>query len=466
MTFRFQAASLALLTLMAAAPGPARAQFGNISRPFPGGTGRQTQSARPPMYVAQAPRAALPTPADGFQQPAMSGAPANQYHAHDGQPMEGHVLEGHSMDGGHYAGGDMGSYGGEFYPGGDAACCDTCGGSGSSCNCLWPPGMSLAGGSGGRFFATADYLYVRASFSEAVAYLIHDADNAPEFFDEFHELDFKYESSFRIGGGYELACCDEQIRFMFTRFSSFAEDFTDDPNAIGPFETSPGPGGTLDIYADVDAKSFDLEYAKTLRLGGQMGGCACADPCGCDPCGGGNCGPCCPEWAVTWSGGLRFADVDWARSYFSQNPQTDESRDALSTMDFQGGGPRFGLEGRRFFGPGLCGSFFLKGDISLLLGDVNLRQRRIVADNQTFTPDTVEVQTASFRNIIPVTEIETGMTLQMVDGLTLTTGYLFSAWHDLGFRDQFDFATFLETSYDDANILGFDGFFARLEAKF
>jgi hypothetical protein len=43
---------------------------------------------------------------------------------------------------------------------------------------------------------------------------------------------------------------------------------------------------------------------------------------------------------------------------------------------------------------------------------------------------------------------------------------LFSAWHDLGFRDEFNFPTLMETRYDDGNILGFDGFFARLEVAF
>jgi hypothetical protein len=65
-----------------------------------------------------------------------------------------------------------------------------------------------------------------------------------------------------------------------------------------------------------------------------------------------------------------------------------------------------------------------------------------------------------------VTEIETGMSLQLLDSIGLSTGYLWSAWHDLGFRDQFAYGTFLETNYDDANILAFDGFFARLEARY
>jgi hypothetical protein len=43
----------------------------------------------------------------------------------------------------------------------------------------------------------------------------------------------------------------------------------------------------------------------------------------------------------------------------------------------------------------------------------------------------------------------------------MTAGYLMSAWHDLGFREHDSVAS--EVLFDDANILGFDGFFARLE---
>jgi hypothetical protein len=135
-------------------------------------------------------------------------------------------------------------------------------------------------------------------------------------------------------------------------------------------------------------------------------------------------------------------------------------------MEFEGGGPRVGLEGRRYFGQDGWGSVYIRGDISLLLGHVDLFEGRIVSGTSPSVPSIVFEQSANFRNIIPVTEIEAGLSAQVTCNSNLTAGYLFSAWHDLGFRDQFDFATFLETGYDDANILGFDGFFARLEWLF
>ena len=62
-----------------------------------------------------------------------------------------------------------------------------------------------------------------------------------------------------------------------------------------------------------------------------------------------------------------------------------------------------------------------------------------------------------------MTEIEAGLSGQVTCNTSVTAGYLLSAWHDLGYRDEFNFPTFMETHYDDANILGFNGFFARLE---
>jgi hypothetical protein len=100
----------------------------------------------------------------------------------------------------------------------------------------------------------------------------------------------------------------------------------------------------------------------------------------------------------------------------------------------------------------------------LLLGDVELAARRRVFDDGEL--QTLNTQTFDTRQIIPVTEIETGLTGHVTCNTSITMGYLFSAWHDLGFRDEFTFPTLMETSYDDANILGFDGFFARLEVAY
>lgn len=325
---------------------------------------------------------------------------------------------------------------------------------------------SLFGMDNGQFFVTADYLYVHSSFSEATAYVSQDLNNGS---DQFIPLEFDYDSSYRVGGGWRSCCCGDQIRFMYTQMKSDASDVAF-PGDIVPYEAAPPPEGRTYINANVDARTLDLECAKTIPLGGQCCGCGdCCDPCG-SGCGSGcgdGCGSCCPAWDVTWSGGVRWADVGWQRSYVALNDQDFPVTDAGVGMNFRGGGIRTGLEGRRYFFKDGWLSLYGKGNISLLLGDVNVSSIRAVDDpSSQISPDVVNTQTFRTRQIIPVTELEGGVTAQVSCSTALTAGYLFAAWHDLGFRDEHELNTLLPLTYDDANILGFDGFFARIEVGF
>jgi hypothetical protein len=381
---------------------------------------------------------------------------------HEVFPPRSYCDEGHVADG--YYGSASGWNGGY---------CDACGGQtfdgGCWCRGGWRENLLGVDCRRGEYFFTADYLYVRANFSEAPAFLEQVDDQQGVGTDEFHELDFQYESSYRVGGGYRLSHCDDEIRFLFTRLSSYANDLAPFGSFV-PFEVTAPPGGETRIRADVDVKVYDLEFAKATAFG-QGTGCDCGDVCdygngyGCgDVCSSG----CeCPAWEVTWSGGLRFADASWHRTYTAVDANEFITTNAASLMDFRGGGVRVGLEGRRNLLRNGCLSVYLKGDISLLLGDVDLNAVRVTDDPTTPDPvDTQITQSSETRQIIPVTEIETGLTGHVTRSTSVTAGYIFSAWHDLGFRDDFNFPTLMETRYDDANILGFDGFFARLEMAY
>jgi hypothetical protein len=363
------------------------------------------------------------------------------------QPMDsGYMPGGYPQSSGGYAYGcDQGYC--------DSGCCDdygygccgdSCGGCGNG-GCLG----GLCGG-GGQFFVTADYLYVHPSFSEATAYVDQNLATGTE---TFVPLNFDYNSSYRFGGGWRSCCCGDEIRFMFTRMNSSASD-TAFPGDIVPDETSPPPNGQTNIAAGIDAKTYDIECRKTIPLGGCS--CDCGDCCG-DSCGS-CCGNSCPAWDITWSGGLRWGDVDWDRSYIAQDQAGAAVTNANVRMDFQGGGIRTGLEGRRYFFKDGCLSLYGKGDLSLLLGDVNISTVR-TAQN----PVATNTQNFSTRQIIPVTELEGGVTAQVSRSAAITAGYLFAAWHDLGFRDEHELNLLLPQRYDDGNILGFDGFFARIE---
>ena len=328
---------------------------------------------------------------------------------------------------------------------------------------------------GGYFYVGAEYLQVRASFSEATAFVTQTQAAAPPSLNSvFNQLDFDYGPSYRVFGGYRVPDCCCEIQFGYTRFDS-------DATALGI--VTPGdvivavpeevftntPGTNVLVSGDVNAQSYDVAFAKTISLGGCCSSCDCGDSCSdsCCDCGS-SCGSaCCPAWDLTWSAGARYADVDWSRN--SQTILTGTAplvgNTALTAMEFQGAGPRFGLEGRRYFGKKYRASVFLKSDVSLLLGNVNIANTRNVAGliNTTILDTT---------QIIPVLDIVAGGTVSVSDRISVSGGYLFSAWHDLGMRDTFDilddpgFQQPTDLTFDDANILGFDGYFVRAEVSF
>jgi major outer membrane protein len=340
-------------------------------------------------------------------------------------------------------------------------CCDSggcqsdcystgCGGSCGGC-CV---GNMLGMGGNSEFFTTADFLSVHASFSQATAFVREDLATGS---DQYIPMEFNYNSSYRVGGGWKSCCCGDQIRFMFTQMTSDASN-TALPGDIVPEEATAPPGGQTNIRANVDARTLDLECAKTIPLGGQC--CGCADNCCNSGCNG------CPAWDLTWSGGVRWADVGWQQSFAAADSTGFTVTDGEVGMNFRGGGLRTGLEGRRYFFKDGWLSLYAKGDISLLLGDVNVSSIRTVADPTGVSPNIVNTQTFRSRQIVPVTELEAGVTGQLSSRLSVTAGYLFAAWHDLGTRQEHQLNTLQPITYDDANILGFDGFFARAEFDF
>jgi hypothetical protein len=359
-----------------------------------------------------------------------------------------------------YGHGDFPPYEGNPYGdcyGGSPACGDGCRESKSNWCC-----------SGGQYFVAADYLYVQAGFSEALAFVDNQLTNGTTSFDHV-EMEFDFTSSYRFGGGYRLAECGEEIRFLYTRLKSdhesgFTSEFVNNqPRFLIPFKPPQFDGGDVDINAGVDVKSFDWEWAKTIPLGCNSG-CGCGDACGseCGGCGD-PCGRACPLWDVSWSAGARYAEGDWFRSWHTFNTTPDEIGSAVSEMDFWGAGAKVGLEGRRYFFNSGWLSAYAKGDISLLWGEV---QFDTVSRNQ-LDPNLPTETTVSKQNeqIFPVTEIEAGLSAQVTCNSRVHAGYLLSAWHDLGFRDDFltDPQLTFPFFYDDANILGFQGVFVRAE---
>lgn len=321
----------------------------------------------------------------------------------------------------------------------DVGCCDVC--QSGNCRC-------------GQFFFGGEYMQIRATPSESIAYLCRDLTDIGNPEDVFTQFGYGHDGAYRLYGGYRLCNCGEEIRFTFTSFDSgsaaSSPEATVTTQYIAPLEViAIIPGQTVHGRSNVSLDSYDIGYSKTIPLGSPM----CCDPCG-------DCCNWCPAWDITWTAALRFADFDMESQYFSQDASGSQLRAARTRTTFQGVGGRMGLLGRRYLGRNGIVSGYLKGDISVLLGDVdNISERSDVA-----TPDQVTTQSISCHHVIPVTEIEAGVSAAITCNTQLSAGYLLAAWHDLGGGNEYDFG--LQIQYDDANIMGFDGWFVRLESAF
>jgi hypothetical protein len=322
---------------------------------------------------------------------------------------------------------------------GNSGCGGLCGGGSLSASLA---GGGLAARSGQAFFG-ADYLNIRANFSDATTFVERNTATAT---DTFHQADFDYNSSYRLFGGYRFQDCCGEVLVAYNRYRSESTNTSDAATATrqftGPFEVvSITPGSQVTTNIDVDAEFYDIDFARTLPLGSALGDCSCN---------------WCPAWDIKWFFGGRYADIEWIRD----SATTDANAQTLSSrtrMDFEGVGPRFGVDGRRYIGRNGNFSVFAKGGLSLLLGDVDYLTTSVTA-----TPGVTPSQRARFTRVIPVTEIEVGASVHATDNFTISGGYLLSAWHDLGLGEQ-NFATLTTGFYDDANILAFDGWFVRGE---
>ncbi len=362
--------------------------------------------------------------------------------------------------------------------------CGSCDGSCSgSCGSDWGMGMMSRPG---QFFLAGEYIYARANLSEALAYVVFDP-NAPQNGAQFVEYDFDYKSSYRFSGGYRFCDCGGEIVFNFARYRGESDFSIQDTSAsqngviFGPYEVNaPGADGFLTGEADIDLRSYDLGFSKTIPLGSPLGCCdsgcdsCCDDSCCDDSCYGTGCGCWCPAWDITWSAGIRHAEVDWSRSNLSLGSNgIDQIAFADTRLNWEGTGARVGLLGRRYVGKQGHMSIYAKGDLSLMVGDMDI-QTITINDPDGSAPLNLVSHSNTGRRIIPVTEIEVGLTAHLGNHLNLTSGYFLSAWHDLGFRDEYNFTGpaggggggFQLLNYDDANILGFDGYFARAEITY
>lgn len=318
-------------------------------------------------------------------------------------------------------------------------------------------GNSAAQTSG--FFGGADYLLIRPHFSEAIAFargtqnLMAGTMNVVE-----EPLEFEYQNSLRATFGYRSAQGDTELRFTYWYIDT---DTSVNGGGLAPGQFIVDPFGNMVGSAFVlnpgDAR-FDPTFTTPVGMGGESIATTASVRLNVfDLDLGVAVLPQNPSWLIDVRAGVRIAEVD----QFYDSVIFDGNGAQLSrgdfTVDFVGAGPRLGGGISRIFGQDGQFSVFSQGSGALLLGQYDLAFSNSVGG---FSGS----QTQSMTRLIPVVDMEVGGAWQMTDRLTLSAGYLFQAWFDLGVSGgKFD-GFFSGT--DDANIMSFDGMFARAEVAF
>jgi Legionella pneumophila major outer membrane protein precursor len=286
----------------------------------------------------------------------------------------------------------------------------------------------------GRIYAGADYLLLRAHFSEAIAFVqVTDSlqNGLPHEQSQAQELNFSYNSAFRTYLGYHLSpVSDLQFTYLHINTSVAVNGTSSSPAQfnIDAFGDRAGFGQSIQTNANVQLNAFDFDYVKPFVLNQ-----------GC--------------FGVRASAGVRLADV---RQSYGSN-----TFDALGGVigqgafatHFFGAGPHLGLQAQARRRPDSSFSLIARGAGSILVGGYD------ISSGAVFTGVGGASQAASHTLTVPVIEAELGAAWQPTPSFTLSAGWMFQAWFDLGVSGGTNGGKYIEV--DDSNIMSFDGLFTR-----
>jgi hypothetical protein len=297
---------------------------------------------------------------------------------------------------------------------------------------------------GPRWFGGAEYRFLRPHFSEAVAFATVTDTLGPTGLTRrvaADELDFDYESSFRLFLGYHLHdCADVRLTYWFLDTETLVNGTAGAGQTIvDPFGNLGLTGSSIATSASVQMNVFDLEYLRPLHFN-------------------------CAGVGFLYSAGLRVADVNQFYDSTISNAAGVVTSDGQFEVDFVGVGPHLSLTGQTRHGSRGQYSLFAKGAMSLLIGQYDIETEVVV-------PGAAGSQVADRVRAVPVLESELGVAWRPNDCFTLSAGWLFGAWFNLGASggtfdgERLPFAP-VDTAFggaDDADIMSFDGLFLRAE---
>lgn len=251
-----------------------------------------------------------------------------------------------------------------------------------------------------------------------------------------------YDSGFRAGVWFapmELFA----VRATFLSWDSSATSTVDvaDGSILRALTTHPSTDNTA-----LDSLSATAELRNDLRIIDVDGVVRLVD-----------CGP----WTVNGVAGARYARL---RQFFQANYLILGDTQVNTSSEFEGIGPRFGLETEVWIKGGL--GFYGKGSLSLLLGDFNT----------TYTQANVfqeQLVSTGFKQsrLVPNVELELGVTWTSCnDRLRLSAGYMISSWSNVvstnDLIDAVQNGTFHQNKGNLRDTLVFDSLVGHIEVRF
>lgn len=414
--------AIAVAVACAGMAGTSHAQYG------PYMPGRPLFLAAPPTYGAQAYAPLLgggyaAAPVTGIDQQRLASAASAQGNQWDG-------ADGYDSAVPMPAGGA--SQKGVCQKGACQKCCAT------PCCCCEPCCLNW------RFGAFVDGIYLRPRNVE-VAYAVPvDGPVTPPPLQGVEvgrvaRVDPDFETGFRAGFSVGLKDCSV-FQLTYTKYENHTDDeITLDPsNVLLPLVIHPRATAvdvtSLDAAAtlDVDFDLIDLDYRWQWV--------------------------CCDEYYIAVIGGFRYGRLE---QMFSSTYEVLGQLNVNTDVDFDGYGPRIGLETEKFVA---CSHFFVygRGTTSFLAGDV----KALYTERNQSDPEIVNAPWEAGR-IVTVAELELGAGWQSPHGrLRASVGYMVSGWFNM--VTTANFINAVQTNEFDGigDKVTFDGATARVEFRY
>jgi hypothetical protein len=169
----------------------------------------------------------------------------------------------------------------------------------------------------------------------------------------------------------------------------------------------------------------------------------------------------CGAFTLYGVGGVRFAEL---KQEFHGQFSILGTTDVITHSNFDGAGPRLGLEGQAW----VCGGFGVYGKtaLNLLIGDF----RTSYHQENTFQNLLVDTGFTKSR-VVPNLELEVGGSwCGCCDHVRISAGYLISSWSNVvstnGLIDAVQQNAFTQNRENLKDTVIFDGFVVRLEVRF